>query len=265
MSQPPIARGYADLAAAWRSLRPSHGLFVREVACEGPPRTLLCADAGDPRLPRVALSAGMHGDEPAAAWALFALVRDRLLDPAFCYRFWPCFNPTGFTAGTRTNAEGSDVNRSFGGRGTSPESRAVLAANRDLRFALSVDLHEDHEADGFYLYEALRPGAAVRFAAAVTTAVTDAGFPLQTAWAGFEVGPPGSEAAQTLRDGAVIVDAAGEEAAFGGGLPLGLALLRRGAGAVLTFESPRVFRWDERVAIHRVAVVAALDRLAAPR
>jgi hypothetical protein len=186
------------------------------------------------------------------------LVRDRLLDPAFSYRLWPCTNPTGFDAGTRVNAEGIDVNRSFGRGGTSPEARAILTANRDRRFALSLDLHEDFEAGGFYLFEPLPPDRASRYARPVADAVAAAGFPIQRDWAGLETGPPGSEVAQTLVPGAVVVDAVAEAPAFGGRLPLGLVLLRRAARAALTLESPRSRPWDDRIAIQRVAVVAAL-------
>jgi murein peptide amidase A len=249
------------LAEAWRSIRGTHGLRMREIACVGAPRTLLVVECGDPTAPCVSISAGAHGDEPAAPAALYALVRDRLLDPAFSYRLWPCFNPTGFDAGTRTNVDGVDVNRSFGRGGTSPEARAVLTANRDLHFALSIDLHEDYEAAGFYLYDQLRAGAISRFARPVADAVSEAGFPIQRDWNGFEVGPPGSEAAQTLVAGAVVVDAPRETPTFGGALPLGLVLLRRAAAHALTFESPRERPWADRIAIHRVAVVAALAEL----
>jgi len=137
----------------------------------------------------------------------------------------------------------------------------VLTANRDLPFALSIDLHEDFEADGFYLYDQLRDGEPSRFARPVADAVADAGFPLQRDWTDFEVGPPGSEAAHQLVPGAVVVDAPRETPTFGGALPLGLVLLRRAAPNALTFESPRERPWEDRIAIHRVAVVAALAQL----
>lgn len=261
MSRVPFWSDYEALVSSWRSIRATHGLRLREIACVGAPRTLLVAECGDPASPCISISAGAHGDEPAAPAALFGLVRDRLLDPAFAYRLWPCFNPTGFAAGTRTNVDGTDVNRSFGRGGTSPEARAVLTANRDLRFALSIDLHEDYEAAGFYLYDQVPAGAHSRFARPVAAAVNEAGFPIQRDWAGFELGPPGSEAAQTLAAGAVVVDAPRETPIFGGALPLGLVLLRRATPHALTFESPRSRPWDDRIAIHRVAVVAAIAQL----
>jgi hypothetical protein len=253
---------YDAVALAWRSLRASAGLRLREIACVGAPRTLLLAELGNPRGPLVTISAGSHGDEPAAVWALLSLVRDRLLDPRFSYRLWPCYNPTGFDAGTRANAEGIDVNRSFGGGGSSPEAKAVLTANRDRIFALAIDLHEDREASGFYLYETGSPGWRSRFASTVTAAVGSAGFPLQTFGPDFDLGPPGSEAAQTRSEGAVLVDAEREAPFFGAKLPQGLALVRRATACALTFESPALRSPENRVAMHRVAVVEALRQLA---
>lgn len=219
------------------------------------------AELGDPRLPVVTISAGIHGDEPAGVWALLSIVADGLLDPRYAYRLWPCFNPTGFEAGTRTNAEGTDINRSFGRGGASPEAKAILTANRDRVFALSIDLHEDHEADGFYLYETCPPGRASAYAAAVTSAVTSAGLPLQALTADYDLGPPGSEVAQTLGPGSVVVDARRETPFFGSALPLGLVLVRRAVPCALTFETPRWRPPQERIAMHRVAVVEALRQL----
>lgn len=251
---------YDDLTAAWRALRPRTGLRLREIACVGSPRTLLLGELGDHRLPAVTISAGVHGDEPAGAWALLALVGDGLLDPRFAYRLWPCCNPTGFAAGTRANAEGTDVNRSFGRGGTSPEARAILTANRDRRFALSIDLHEDHDAGGFYLYETAPSDWPGRYAGPVTAGLAAAGFPLQPLGPEFELGPPGSEAAQTRGLGAVAVDADRERAFYGREQPLGLVLVRQAAPCALTFETPSLRTPEERIAMHRVAVVEALRR-----
>ncbi len=251
----------AELEAAWRELRGPQ-LHLRQVACVGAPRTLLLAETVPAGRPVVTLSAGVHGDEPAGVWALLSLVRDGLLDPRFAYRLWPCLNPTGFAAGTRANAEGRDVNRSFGGGGRTPEAKAVITADRDRRFALTIDLHEDHEADGFYLYETAVPPWPARYAPAVTRAIADAGFGLQTFSDDFELGPPGSEVAQTRGPGSVLVDALAEAPFYGRDLPQGLVTVRRATPCALTFETPRSRPPAERVAMHRVAVVGAIARLA---
>ncbi len=253
-------RTYTDLEAAWRSLRPL-GARVREVACVGAPRTMLAVDVGEPHLPLVSITAGVHGDEPAAPWALFSIVRDGLLDPRFGYRIWPCLNPTGYVRGTRENAEGDDVNRSFSRGGTTPEARTVFTANRDRRFVLALDLHEDFEAEGCYLYEPLRAGFSSRYAGPVVRALDEAGLPVQRLQPGFDLGAPGGDGgAQMYRlaRGTVLVDYEAEHSAFPG-LPSSLALMYRGTPAALTFESPRPRPWEERIAAHRVAVVTALS------
>ena len=99
------------------------------------------------------------------------------------------------------------------------------------------------------------------YAGPVTAAVLAAGFPLQVFAADFELGPPGSEAAQTRSIGAVVVDATREAPFFGGGLPLGIELVRRATPCVLTFEAPRSRPPGERVEMLRVAVVEALRRI----
>ncbi|MEA2664333.1 MAG: murein peptide amidase [Candidatus Eremiobacteraeota bacterium] len=252
-------RTYADLEAAWRALR-VHGARVREVACVGAPRTMLAVDLGDPGLPLVSITAGVHGDEPAAPWALLSIVRDGLLDARFSYRIWPCLNPSGYERGTRENAEGDDVNRSFSRGGTTPEARTVFTANRDRRFVLALDLHEDFEAEGSYVYEPLRAGFAPFYAGAVVSALDAAGLPVQQLSAGFDLGAPGGDGtAQMYRlaRGMVLVDYEVERAAFLG-LPSSLALMYRGTPAALTFESPRPRPWEERIAAHRVAVATVL-------
>jgi protein MpaA len=253
---------YDELVAAWKGLRRTHDLRVREVACVGAPRTLLIVERGADGLQTIALSAGIHGDEPAAPWALLSLVADRLLDDRFAYRLWPCINPTGYAAGTRTNAEGRDVNRSFSGGGSTPESRAIITANRDRRFALSIDLHEDYEAGGFYGFEPLAPGAQPRFAAAAVAAVGAAGLPIQDlADTSFDLGsPPEARACQTIGHGTVTVDAREESRYFADGLPMSLYLLRRASAAGLTFETPMPRPWNERIAMHRIAVTTVVSQ-----
>jgi protein MpaA len=251
---------YDELVAAWKGLRRTHGLRVREVACVGAPRTLLVVERGPDNAPPIALSAGMHGDEPAAPWALLSLVSDRLLDDRFAYRIWPCINPTGYTAGTRANAEGHDINRSFSRGGLTPESRAIITANRDRRFNMSIDLHEDFEAEGFYGFESHAPGGDPRYAAGAVAAIEAAGLPIQDlADINFDLGsPPEARACQTIGHGTVSVDAIEESKYFPAGLPMSLFLVRRACQVGLTFETPMLRSWNERIVMHRIAVTTVL-------
>jgi len=263
----PVARhvpAYAELVAAWRGLRGRRAPAVREVACVGAPRTLLVADLpGDPAAPTVLVAAGIHGDEPAAPWALLSIVRDGLLDRRLNYRFWPCTNPTGYALGTREDAAGRDLNRCFDRGGRAPETRAMLAATRDRRYALALDLHEDFEADGFYCYEPLVAGTAT-VGREVVAAIEAAGFPIQELADAFDLGyAPGATHLRTLERGRVVPNVAAESEIFAGRLPLSMALLARGTRRTLTCETPRRLRWPERIAMHRIAVVTALESVAA--
>lgn len=250
---------YAELVSAWRALRGPRAPAVREVACVGEPRTLLVADlAGDPGAPTVLVAAGIHGDEPAAPWALLSIVRDGLLDARLTYRFWPCTNPTGYALGTREDAAGRDLNRCFGRGGSAPETRAMLTAMRDRRYALALDLHEDFESDGFYCYEPLVPGPAT-VGREVVAAIEAAGYPIQELDDAFDLGyAPEATHLRALERGRVVPNVATESATFTGRLPLSMALLARGTRRTLTCETPRRLPWSERIAMHRIAVVTAL-------
>jgi len=102
------------------------------------------------------------------------------------------------------------------------------------------------------------PPCEARYAGRVTRAVAAAGFPLQHFTPDFDLGPPGSEAAQRRLAGAVLVDAAAEAPFYGGNLPQGLVAVRAATPCALTFEAPRDRPPADRIAMHRVAVVAAI-------
>ena len=248
-----------ELTSRWKALRRA-GLSVREVACVGAPRTLLLAEAGSASHPAISLSAGVHGDEPAGSAALLSLVEDGLLDERFSYRIWPCTNPTGLEHATRENADGADINRSFDRGGRTPEAKAIITANRDRRFALSLDLHEDLEATGFYCYEPIGQQAV---APHMLAALDAAGLPVQDLAPEFDLGyPERADHLRTLERGRVLADFAAE-AKYYPGLPYSLYIGKKAAQRVLTLESPATRSWSDRVAIHRVAVVAAITAILA--
>lgn len=243
---------YRELERRWRALCASGSLRLREVACPNAACSLLCVESGDPSLPTVAIAAGVHGDEPAGPWALLALAESRSLDPRFAYRIWPCTNPNGFSAGTRGNADGVDVNRTFGGAGASPEASAILATNRGT-FALSLDLHEDCDASGFYCYE-YGGGEIGRRVVAV---LEEEGFEIDPLETTFGLAGPLDDTHCTREPGRVVADAS-DEAALLGGLSYSLALARGPARHALTFETPSSAAWETRLAMHGAAARAAI-------
>jgi len=251
---------YEALERGWKAMR-RQGLRVREVACEGVARTLICAEAGSYERPAIHIAAGVHGDEPAAPWALLSIAADGLLDTqTFSFRLWACTNPSGYRLGTRENAEGRDINRSFSRGGKTPEARAMIVANRDRKFVLSIDLHEDFETEGFYCYEPIVNGSAM-FGKRIIEALDDAALPVERIDEGFDLAYPPGVPLPPIERGHVMPDVH-VEASFGDERPLNPFMLRGAARRVLTFESPRRQPWETRIAIHRVALTTAITYLA---
>jgi hypothetical protein len=103
--------------------------------------------------PRVYLSGGIHGDEPAPPWALLRLMEEEFFDSRCTWFVCPLLNPTGFVQRTRENHAKADLNRDYKNPQT-VETRAHVAwLQRQPNFDLVLCVHEDWEAKGFYLYE----------------------------------------------------------------------------------------------------------------
>ena len=101
----------------------------------------------------VYISAGIHGDEPASPLAMLKLFQDGIWPEHLNLWLIPCLNPVGFVLNQRENEDGVDLNRDYRSR-KSPLVRAHTAwLDARPRFTLSMSLHEDWEANGFYLYE----------------------------------------------------------------------------------------------------------------
>jgi protein MpaA len=136
----------------------------------GTPLLALTRRTPGPR-PRVYLSAGIHGDEPAPPLALLALLEAGVFDARATWFLCPLLNPMGFLRGTRENADGVDLNRDY----RCPRSLEIQAHTSWLRRQPSFDftfcLHEDWEATGFYLYE-LNPLRRPTLAEAIVAAVS---------------------------------------------------------------------------------------------
>ena len=99
------------------------------------------------------VSAGIHGDEAAGTEALLAWAEKnyKLLSkiPLIIY---PCLNPWGLIENSRLNVKGKDLNRSWDKSGEVIISE-VIKRSESARFRLAINLHEDYDANGIYLYE----------------------------------------------------------------------------------------------------------------
>ena len=112
---------------------------------------------------RIYISTGIHGDEPAGPLAVLKLLETNCW-PEHC-SLWlcPCLNPEGFRRNRRENEDGVDLNRDYRARSTAFVRAHIAWLERQPSFDLSLCLHEDWEANGFYLYE-LNPDRRSTFA-----------------------------------------------------------------------------------------------------
>jgi hypothetical protein len=148
------AHDYRHLVTRWRAVARESGLKLRRLARDDG-FDLFYLQTGD-TAPCLYVSAGIHGDEPAAPealiqWAEHNTARLR----SWPLLIFPCLNPWGLRNNVRTDSRGRDVNRLFHGN-----SHPVVAAVRRVvgmrRFAVSLTMHEDYDAQGIYLYEVQR-------------------------------------------------------------------------------------------------------------
>ena len=138
------------------------GAEVRELGRTGEYPVFAVEQGDNPSLPTALLIGGTHGDEPAGPEAVLECCR-RGAGPwlkAFNLLAIPCLNPHGYARGTRHNAQDVDINWAYK-RDDVPEIQIVRRLVADRRFAFVVDLHEDWESPGFYLYELRRQGEPV--------------------------------------------------------------------------------------------------------
>jgi hypothetical protein len=212
---------------------------------DGCPLLALTKRSEGPR-PRIYLSAGIHGDEPASTLAVLRLLEGGLFDHRAEWFLCPLLNPAGLVRGTRENAAGIDLNRDYKNP-VSEEVRAHVAwLGRQPVFDLALCVHEDWEATGFYLYE-LNPGNLPSLAEPMIATV----------------------ASVCPIDPSPLID--GREAS--GGIlrpqvdprlrekcPESIRLQAHGARLGYTLETPSAFPLEQRIAAHRAAVGVAVAK-----
>jgi len=193
------------------------------------------------------VSAGLHGDEPAGVEAVLQFF-ERPSPPPIGVVAFPCLNPTGVIAGTRRNDLGMDLNRTWGQERAPQETELVRSALADRRFDCGIDLHEDVEARGFYLYEHVR-GDRRPLGPQVVAAIRATGMPINDA---------SSIEGRTLVDG--CVEPAEETLSATVGF-YSIYLFDRHADLTLVPESPGLLPLPARVAMHLGAIDTAVASL----
>jgi hypothetical protein len=149
------AHDVAELLRRWRRAIVEAGWQSQELA-RTDEYSVLAVHTAARNDPGLYISAGIHGDEPAAPWGLLEWFEEcgrRLANRSIV--ILPCLNPGGLALNTRANENGQDLNRQFHNR-----AHPLIAAwHRFLGarvFNLAVCLHEDYDGLGIYAYELYR-------------------------------------------------------------------------------------------------------------
>ena len=251
----PEKNDYATLKRRFETACDAEGLARSRIEV-GPNRPgLAVVDIAGAHTKRLLLTAGIHGDEPAGVEAVLRFLENEGWErfPAVALTVLPCLNPEGYTGGTRENADGVDINRSFHGEGT-PESRAIKRFLEGARFDCFYDLHEDVDQTGFYLYE-----------------MAEGDF-----W--------GEEVVEAVgREGPIALDAEIEDMPASGGIirpggrdrgldeimrertdwPMVFHLYQNGVRRGITAETPVKLPFEQRVQMHLAGLDAILNLLSA--
>lgn len=150
-----------------------HGWESSALPCDGVGELLVLKRERPGARRTVYVSTGTHGDEPAGPLAALRLLEENHWPADANLFLCPCLNPSGFALNRRENAAGKDLNRDYKHFET-PEVRSHVAWLKTLpQLDVAFCLHEDWEANGFYLYE-LNPDGLPSRAQAMVDAVSRA-------------------------------------------------------------------------------------------
>lgn len=112
---------------------------------------------GQEERPSVYINAGTHGDEPAGVEAALTFLESAVDRWSRHFRVVvvPCLCPYAWVRNQRHNAQDVDINRAFL-REDVAEIACVKRVIENSPFRTVIDLHEDWESPGCYLYEQCR-------------------------------------------------------------------------------------------------------------
>ena len=152
----PSPHDYRHLIARWRSVSREAGVPLRRLARAGAHQLYYLKTHALGTAGGIYISAGIHGDEPASSEALITWAErhaSRLAQMPLL--LFPALNPWGLCQNSRADADGLDLNRLF-----HRDDHAVISAVKRVvaphQFALALMLHEDYDAEGYYVYEIKR-------------------------------------------------------------------------------------------------------------
>lgn len=148
---------YELLVTRWKRVAEEVGLEIISLADQEGHEIFALRGGQSDQGDGVYLSAGVHGDEPATVWALLQWAeanRERLEGEPII--ILPCVNPWGLVNNARWDEKGRDLNRMF-----QNETLPFFLSWRKLlgkqQFRMTLNLHEDYDAQGIYVYELAPP------------------------------------------------------------------------------------------------------------
>lgn len=238
-----------DLATRLQSAGLAQGFRVEPFGeIEGCPLFALTKRTPGPR-PRIYVSSGMHGDEPAPPRTLLALLEAGVFDSRANWFLCPLLNPAGLARGTRENANGVDLNRDYKDLRSAEITAHIGWLRRQPNFDLTLCVHEDWESAGYYLYE-LNPLQRPTLAHAMIAAVAEV-CPIETATVidGREIAEPGI--IRPLSDPLLREN-----------WPEAIYLRAQHTALSYTTETPSALPLDQRIAAHSAAIRAAITKVA---
>ncbi len=229
---------YDLLTARWKHLAQKTGLEIVVLANQSGYEIFALRGVGKVQGGGLYLSAGVHGDEPATVWALLQWAeanQERLAGESII--ILPCVNPWGLVNNLRWDEQGRDLNRMF-----QNESLPFFLSWRKLlgkqQFLLTLNLHEDYDAQGIYVYELAPPD--VNVSDQVFTRIESI-IPRESREE-VEGRPVRAGMVHRSKDLRRVVE---EE--LEGGYPEAIYLYLNHTRLALTFETPSEFAFHERV------------------
>jgi protein MpaA len=238
------SHNYPLLVRRWRTAAKAAGLKLREFArASGFPVLTIESRKPPDKAPRIYLSAGIHGDEPAGCLALLEWIeRNPKLARKLDLRIFPCLNPWGLAHNKRSDELGRDLNRCYRDSAGS-HTAAHISLLKNQHFDLALILHEDYDAQGCYIYETSnrRPHFAEKILSAMFRHIP------------FD--PRRTIDGSRARKGVIRRRISPETMPD---WPEAFALHFFHAKRTLTIETPSEFSIHHRTAAHRAAIEAAL-------
>ena len=205
---------------------------------------------GKGNLRRILISAGIHGDEPGGVETILKFFEKnyhhKYADTCE-FTILPCINPYGYEYGTRENYQKKDLNRLF--KCEKPPKEVEFAQSMfDSKFELTLELHEDDESHGYYLYQKERNQKYEELGLHILQSIKKI-IPINN---NNEI--DGSKAKRGIINN-------NQDLVKMDWWPMALYGFIKGAEISLTLEAPSQYKISTRVEAHLTAITTALDNL----